>query len=316
LPATALVTFLVSLAPPVGVTAPSGQTTDALHGATSEPARAALVDSGTTTPALLWRIETDSATCYVFGTIHLADPRVLDLDRAVRQALLACDAVFTEIPLDDQSQREVAEALMLPEDTRLQDVLPADLVARIERFLAQRHQQLEPYSGMKPWVLASLLTLLDAPQWSGQPLDQKLYGLARQEGKRVGGLETVQEQIDVLDSLSPATAVALVEDTLDLLQSDTDALEDLVQAYLSGDENTILDLVTSYESGTQPEVQDYLEKLVFDRNVLLTQRMLERLQQEPRTRFFFAVGAGHLAGDQGVLARLARCGLRVRRVED
>ncbi|MDG1406046.1 MAG: TraB/GumN family protein, partial [Planctomycetota bacterium] len=46
---------------------------------------------------LLWKVTSENNTSYLFGTMHVADPRVTTLAPAVEAAFAASDAIFTEL---------------------------------------------------------------------------------------------------------------------------------------------------------------------------------------------------------------------------
>ena len=77
-------------------------------------------------------LSNENNTSYLFGTMHVSDPRITTLAPAVESAFAESDAIFTELK---ESQHElsvkVAEEGMLPEGTRLSDVIPADMYGKI-----------------------------------------------------------------------------------------------------------------------------------------------------------------------------------------
>src|SRR5688572_693713 len=77
---------------------------------------------------LLWRIDAPGgdgdSPSWLFGTIHLADPRVLALATEVEQALDDADAVYTELAFDRMSLGAIVQSTLLPDGQRLDDVLP------------------------------------------------------------------------------------------------------------------------------------------------------------------------------------------------
>lgn len=265
---------------------------------------------------LLWSLGSPP-TSYLFGTIHIADPRVTTLPPAVAIAFESSDEVRTEIPLDAASMAQIAQGLMLPEEQTLSDVLPEALLERIAAFLEEQGLSLEPFERLKPWVLASMLSILEAQESMLQmPLDQILYERAVDAGKSVGGLETIEEQLSILDSLNPQEEVALLEETLEMLQTDADYIETLIQLYLSGDAEALLKMVYEFGEEGDPLAQKYGQRLVEDRNAVMAQRIQTLLRQQPDRRFFFAVGAGHLGGDQSIIQLLRDGGLILERVDD
>jgi uncharacterized protein YbaP (TraB family) len=230
----------------------------------------------------------------------------------VTEAFATCDEVRTEIPLDALSLQQVAQGLMLPEGQTLADHVPKELLERIEAFLQQEGLSLQPFLRMKPWVLAAMLTILDASEYlSDTPLDALLYERAMAADKAVGGLETVDEQLGILDSLSRPEEVALLDATLDMLQEQDDYLERLVLTYLSGNADELLQMATDLGD---PLIEKYGRRLLDDRNAVMAQRIAALQRQHPERRFFFAIGAGHMAGDNGIVALLRDTGLIVERL--
>jgi len=281
----------------------------------AQSSHAAPDDSARTRP-LLWRLGPPATASYLFGTIHVADPRVLATLDDIEAAFTACDGLRTEIPLDAAALIEVQAGMLLPDDTTLRDVLPAPTLQRLQNFLDARHQSFDSMAHLKPWVLASLLSMMDSPALFDMPLDQHLHERALDHGMSTGGLETVAEQLEILDSMPAASAAVLLEETLDELESGENVIEPLLVAYLQGDAETLLELVAQLEKSSDPQVRSTMERLLDARNVLLAERIAALMQQSPETRWFFAVGAGHLAGEGGVVARLRRLGIPIVRVEE
>ncbi len=277
----------------------------------------------TASKPFLWRIETVPPS-YMFGTIHLPDKRVTTLPASVQEALDAADAVFTEIPLEDSNMMKAQQLVMLPGKKSLQTELPEELYGRLETFLKKKGMSMFLFNKMKPWSLATLLSMLDKMEMmQKEALDKKLYRLAKTAKKRVGGLETIQEQVGVFDSLTAEQQVMFLSVSLDMAkeadEKGEDPLEELLLIYLKGDAEDLMDEMNDYDMGKDsPELQKLediiIERLLTNRNRNMAHRMVAMMQESPGSSFFFAIGAAHYPGETGLLQLLRKRGYRITRL--
>lgn len=261
---------------------------------------------------LLWQVELDgSVRGYVFGTIHLADARVAGIRPGVADALIASAAVVTELAMEPENLRKAAAGLMLPEGERLGALLGDETFAALLPRLAARGVDAATADRMKPYAA---LTLLLQPAGGGQvPLDLTLYLNGRQLGKRVGGLETVDEQLAVFDTLTLADQARMLRALLERPEAAERYVEQLVKAYLEED-LAAMEALMDDGMPLGPErgelQQAFNDAFLYRRNAVMAERMDAALRRE---KTFFAVGALHLAGERGVLHELERRGFRVTR---
>lgn len=268
---------------------------------------------------LLWHLE-GAVPTYLFGTIHVADPRVLSLPDTVESAFQAADVVYTEIPLDAAVQLGMADSAMLPEGDRLEEILGPDTIERINRYLSGVAPGLTiaPLSQLKVWAVATTLQLLESQmKHPGKALDMELYGRADALGKEVGGLETVAEQLELMDGLSLERQVRLLEGTLDYLEQarvdGIDAVADLIDAYLNGDIDRLGHTLNEYLDDPLEHANPLLERFITARNRKMAERIDKLLESDPGRRYFFAVGAGHFWGAESLPQLLRERGYTVRR---
>lgn len=257
---------------------------------------------------LLWKIETaDTPASYLFGTIHTDDERVTNFTPELLQAL-------------QQSQNFVMEVLpprdfslfTMPQGT-LRDHLSEDEIAQVLQQ-ADAHAMTDQLAlRMKPWLLASVYTLPRAQSIFFQ--DIQLYALAQQYHLQLQGLEPADEHFSALDELSMAEQLTLLRAVLALSQQQKEqAFEAVVQAYVSKQVEQIL-VADEQWSGMQlpPELWNKVQALLLDRrNARMAQRIAEQAAAAPA---FIAVGAAHLAGDGGLIARLRQAGFRLTPLE-
>lgn len=273
---------------------------------------------------LLWRItpaDGKGKASYLYGTIHIPDDRVLALPKVVSEAVDGADALYCEIPMDMATQLSLAPKMMLPDDQSLDKILPKALYDRLSKLFDEKGLPLAPLSKMKIWAITTQVVMLDHLMEfaSKQPLDMVLYKRAEQAGKKVGGLETIQEQISVFDDLTQDEQVRMLEQTLDLMDEfkakGTDPIKELLTAYLQGDDKKLLDaMLESYDPDNDLD-RKVMKRLFDDRNHRMTERIGKKLSEAPGKSIFFAVGAGHLVGDKGMVAMLRQAGYKVERVK-
>ncbi len=268
---------------------------------------------------LLWRVNGDRDS-YLYGTIHLPDPRVLARPPAVEAALRECDVVLTEIPLDRVTVQQAEARSRLPQGQTLDRILPAPLYERTDRFLRGKGLRLRAFNDRAVWFVSTTLPLLDhlGAFLFREPLDRQLVRAAERSGREVAALETLDEQLAVFESLSTADQVALLEATLDELERAAAAREDpvaaLVEAYLRGDETELEGLLRRSAAMEHPVNQRLYDELVTRRNARFAERIAARLRASPDRGQFFALGAGHLIGANGVVARLRAAGFTITRI--
>lgn len=259
---------------------------------------------------------------YLFGTIHLPDPRVANLPGGVLQAIYGSEGVYTEIPMEPQDMMAAVQSMMLKPGTTLADLVPKETLKRFEEELHAINPELNvaPFMSMKVWAAASMLIILETQlKYPGVPaMDMAIYSTAKEQGKRVGGLETPKEQLNLFEQFTVEEQVELLDSMLqfmaDMRSQNKSYTDEIIDAYLGGDLEELEALMVDYEM-EDTALQEKFEKLFIEnRNKLMAKRIEMRLNAHPKERAFFAVGAAHLYGDQGLPELLRKQGFKVERV--
>jgi uncharacterized protein YbaP (TraB family) len=265
---------------------------------------------------VLWQVARDGKPlAHIFGTIHLADPDIVQLPAPVAAAFQAATSLSVEAVLDDAASQALAQSMALPPDRNLEDLVPADVFSKAAIAAQPYGLQTVHLNRLKPWALAMLITVTPEEMVrrnSGQAaLDVLLTNQAKAAGKPVSGLETMQEQIAVFDGLPPdEQASFLSAAAMDVAQKEK-LMAAMKEAYLRRDIEGVRNAAYAGATKTERAAADKLERgLIDERNTRMAQRMQSRFDGG----VFIAIGALHLPGDNGVLALLQRDGYTVKRV--
>lgn len=271
---------------------------------------------------MLWEINT-TPTTYLFGTIHLQDPRVSVLSPQVEAAFKKSDVVITEIELDPALLFNVATRMIRTDGKTLREVLPKMVYSRLEKRLKKINPQLTtlPFEPMKTWAVYAAVMLLESQlKHPGiQPLDSMLFGRAQKQGKETGGLETIDEQLGYFEQFSEKEQTMLLSTVLDQMdEADAkgeDMMQTLIQWYLKGDVESLAELMNKMPLAEDKALEARIEKMLLtDRNRLMAERIGELLERKSGKGYFFAVGAAHLGGEQSILTHLIRLGYAAKQV--
>ncbi len=262
--------------------------------------------------ALLFEISAEGVPpCYLLGTIHSEDPRVLALSPATQDAFDRTPVFILETIPDTQAIARSLRIMAYNDGRDLAGVAGAPLYGRVIEAMAERGLTEAAIRDFKPWAAATLLSL--PPAVSGEFLDIRLYQAALAADKQVFGLETIEEQVAIFDSLGEEDQILLLRETLDNRDQLPQIFERLLGAYLDRDLTALARLGDLYLGQGDPRLAENFRRAALDDRNL---RMAARLDVHLRTGgCFIAVGALHLPGEEGLLARLGRQGLRVRAVD-
>lgn len=256
---------------------------------------------------LLWAVTSPGGErSYVLGTIHSGEPSVLELKPPVEQAFSESKHYVMELIPDAAAMTNLQASMVYPSGEQLADALPEKLYRQVVAAMAERGMPEASTSRMRPWVL---LMILNMPvNTTGQILDNQLYQRALAEGKPISGLETPEEQLDVLSNWPQDKITAWLADTVDHLDEVESMQESLLQAWLDRDLKRLQEISDSMEFGDAADSEAFTERLVNERNVRMVERMVPSLNEGGS---FVAIGALHLPGEEGVLNLLSQRGYQL-----
>lgn len=279
-------------------------------------APAAAAETATDADPALWVIRDDDTTIYLFGTVHVLRPGLSWFDEAVADAFNASDELVTEIPQDDdpavmqtalRTRGAAADATLLT--ARLSD----DQRATYSRAMDSIGMPVAAFEHMDPWVPSIMLTAIPLARRGYDPsngVERVLFRAAQERGKATSALETADLQFGFFDSLPQPAQIDLLNYSAQQALSDEDPMQRLTGLWASGDADGLGQAINA-EFTTDPDVR---AALLTRRNANWAEWIKLRLA-EPGGKYFVAVGAGHLAGDDSVQAILARDGIIATRVQ-
>lgn len=275
---------------------------------------------------LLWKLEkAGERPSFLFGTMHMSDPRVTTLPPAAQKAFDAADTIVIETTevLDQQKMMAAflkePELMMFTDSTTLSSLLSPDDAAAVNKALDSRGIPPASVAKMKPWMLSTMVALPAcelARQAGGTPvLDIKLAQDAKASGKAVDGLETIADQLRAMASLPLAFHMKGLVDTLKLGNRVNDVNETMIVLYQRGDIGMLWPLFRAVLPGDEDDSAGYAafeETMITSRNKVMIDHAGPILA---KGNAFMAVGVLHLPGAEGLVEDFRKAGYTVTAVD-
>ncbi len=290
-------------------------------GASGQTGAHAPAAAGALTPAL-WQLKGVHGTVYLFGTIHLMKAGVPWETPKVVDAFKKSATLYLEVPnaTDPDAVKEVQPLIAQlgtdPGHLLSTKITPADKVAldaAIKSFGSPLGEaSFEPF---QPWLVYLTVSVMPAMKAGYDPsngIDSQLAKQAKEEGKRIDGFETIEQQLHFLADMRQDQQVTLLHQTIQELPKSNEHLNEIVADWEHGD----VDAVARLSNGEMKQKNPELYKiLLVDRNEAIADRIAAMLKDPGTGTVFVALGAAHLAGADGLQAMLAKRGFPAERIE-
>ncbi len=266
-------------------------------------------------PALYVVRDSDS-TMYLYGTVHVR-PQGADWgDADVRAALAESQEIWTELEIspsaDQVTQQLAVQSGAAPQGRPLSSWLSAEENARLNALTQRLGMPQGALEQLQPWIAALTLTLVPIMQAGFNPasgVDRAVDAFGDANGKTMRWFETPQEQIGFLSGLSPELQRQMLLESIDQAEDGPALLAQMSSAWERGETDTLERLVIDETRTQYPELY---QTLFVTRNNAWMGVLVREL--EGAGVDFVAVGAGHLIGEDGLVAQLRTRGYTVERV--
>lgn len=256
---------------------------------------------------LLWRVSGHGLAepSYVFGTMHILCPEEASIPAEMAAAFLVSQQIVLEIDMDElEHAKRTRRAAKLPWPISLRSVTKQrDFKVLRQFFRQQLHQSILPFVSVQP-VLIEALVANSAFPCAPVSYEEKFVELAKTQHKEVLGLETIEEQLPVLQLEGYRQQARSLVETVRSYDSIPPILQRMVATYQRQNVDELYQFAVDprYNSG-QGGVAELQAR---NRNWI--PKMKSWMENRPT---FFAVGAAHLGSSTGILHLLRLQGYQV-----
>lgn len=273
--------------------------------------------------SLLWEITGPGLkeASYLFGTIHMIPAEDFILNEATLKAFERAETITFEIDTEEMSNPAALFSMMgkmyMANDTSLSDLLNKEEYQLVADHFDKIGMPLSFLRRIKPMFLSVLVSedLKNFQTGQGDKImsyELELTRMAKEAEKDIRGLETMEYQMSLFDSIPYRAQARMLIEAVKAEQAlkDGDAESD----DLSFDRMVALyknqDIIAMQELGDEEEgLAGYEDILLNNRNRNWIGGMTQQMKESAT---FFAVGAGHLAGANGVIALLRANGYQLK----
>jgi uncharacterized protein len=266
--------------------------------------------------SLIYKIQSDTNTVYIMGSIHVLAEEYYPLTRSFSYAYYNSQKVIFEIDpeilFSPDSWTTYKKQYTFQNGKTLQTVLSPKTYALVKQKIEAMGGDIQEVKQYKPWVLYLTLSGRFDSSKDFRPelgIENHFYRMAKDAGKPTGGLETIQDQLNVFDTLPLNIQDALLQESLAITGSKEreKAFLHMVKAWHQGSLDGLEQLVETFK--TYPL---FYKKLLVQRNLNWVSQIESFLQEDKN--ILVIVGAAHLAGKDGLITLLTEKGYQIERV--
>lgn len=262
--------------------------------------------------ALLWRISGNglATVSYLYGTIHLISQDDFFMDDEMIEAIKESKEVVFEIDLEDEMNPMALFALMpkmIMKDKTLKDLLSEEDYQLVSTKFTEVGLPSFLLDKLKPMFVSMMLQNPDGANPEEMvSYEMKIMEIAKEQDKPMSGLETALYQVSMFDSIPlDQQATMLIDGLRDT--TETNSLDGLAKIYGDRDINKMVEMMDEMTGG-----EDFKDFLLVGRNRNWIPVMKGKMKEGT---MFFAVGAGHLGANFGVIHLLRKAGFTVEPIK-
>jgi len=266
--------------------------------------------------SLLWEISGNglASSSYLFGTIHMIEEESFFWPEGTLAAFEASKDVAFEIDLDDMfdmgAQMGLITKAFMADGKTLKDLYTEEDYVFVKNHFDGMGIPMMFLEKLKPMFL-TVFASGDVEFGKGfgegsgiKSYEMELYSLAQDSKKDVDGLETMEYQMAVFDSIPYEAQAEMLLETIKAGDQEGDVFKAMIDMYVSQDITKMVNAMSEEEAG----IEGYEDVLLYTRNKNWIPVMAEKMSS---AKTFFAVGAGHLGGKDGVIDLLKKEGYKL-----
>ncbi len=257
---------------------------------------------------LLWQISGNGLQkpSYLFGTFHLMCKDDVQFSEQLKTAVGNAAIVYMELDMDDPALMLSGMTMMtMKGGKKLTDFYSKEEYKKIELFFKDSlGAPLSFLQTIKPFMLVALLYPKMMPCKSVSGVEEELMKLAKTQKKEIKGLETMELQAAVFDSIPYEEQAKELLKSIDSMDLNKKNFDTMIRVYKSQRLSAIEALFNKSELG----MQNHEDILLDRRNINWVEQLGAILKTE---NVFIAVGAGHLVGKNGLITLLRKKGYKV-----
>jgi uncharacterized protein YbaP (TraB family) len=270
--------------------------------------------------SLLWKISGNGLKepSFLYGTMHTSDARVFKFSSGVMPSFSSAKAFAMELDPNKAMNMGLLSKLMMGKGYSLKKMIPEreyilldSIVKKEIGFSVSLFDNVAPVFTMTIFEASGLELNDSSIGGNKEVLDMYFYKLARRSAgkkkKKIIGIETVDEQLDALNSLSYQEQADLLVKEIRLFEENKSEGVDVVNFYL---EQNLDSLAANDADAQMPE--KFYKALVTDRNIRMANRIAVFVQEQST---FIAIGALHLPKEEGVISLLRKKGFTVEQIQ-
>jgi uncharacterized protein len=262
---------------------------------------------------LLWEVSGNGLKkpSFLFGTFHLLCKDDIHFSDQLKRAVKECDTVYMELDMDDPSTMLSAMLYMnMKGGKKLEDLYTPEEYKRLQNYFSDSLKiPLMLLQSAKPYFLVALLypRMMNCESPSG--VEEELVKITKEDKKEIKGLETMQFQASVFDSIPYEWQAQELLKNIDSFSVNKKEFQTMLGYY----NNQRLDSITRMMGKSDFGSDKYDNLLLNDRNKNWVAQLKQIMTRES---VFVAVGTGHLVGSQGLIQLLRKAGYKVEPLEN
>lgn len=257
---------------------------------------------------LLWKVSGKDLKkpSFLFGTFHLLCKEDINISDPLRRAINDVDTIYMEMDMDDPTVMLSGMMYMNMKDGKtLKDLYTPEEYKKLEAYFSDTLKMpMMLFQKAKPYFLVALLypRMMDCATPSG--VEQEIIKIAKKAKKEINGLETMQLQASVFDSIPYEWQAKELMNNIDSFPKYKLEFADMVQMYKNQQMDSLEKMMTKSELGGE----EYSEFLLGNRNRNWVHQLNSIMK---KSSVLVAVGAGHLPGKDGLVELLRKEGYSV-----
>jgi len=274
---------------------------------------------------LLWKVSDADNAIYLLGSFHVLKAEDYPLSKDVDAAFDDAESVAFEVAPEELNSPQLAmsmvRAALRTDGKRLSDTLPPETAAKFDAWMASNGDALAKLGlpptavqSFEPWYVGILVSLTEMGKLGLDPqygLDNRIGQRAEAGGKPTLGLEHGEEQIALLDGMTPDEQLQFLGESLDDAQNASGDIAAMHAAWRRGDADALLNEMSAEMRTDYPALY---QRINVARNDAWVPKLQAMLDDGHGRDTLVVVGSMHLLGDDGVVQKLRAKGYKVERI--